>query len=305
MHVLHRDALAHYEPLLEGTEAGQLMRRNGSLVLSERQGGATPTALAQELQHSFGIRFEFLDAQALRDLDPGLPASALHGQYFPDNAHCDDSFKLVQLLARKAAERGAELVQAEARGFEYADGRPSALRTDKGPLAVDRLLIAAGIWSAPLARQLGSRLPLQAERGYHVHLPTPEIRLPRIPFRHKERSFAVTPMGGGIRFAGTAELASVEAAPDWRRSDRLAELGAGLFPGVSQAGATRWMGSRPSFPDGLPVLGRSPRHANVFFAFGSSHFGLTEAPTMARVIAELVSGHTPAIDLAPFAPTRF
>ena len=166
-------------------------------------------------------------------------------------------------------------------------------------------MVAAGAWSGALAARLGSRVPLQSERGYHVMIAGPGAT-PRGPIMHGERMFAATPMAAGLRLAGTAEFGGLSAPPNYARARALLEHGRRMFPGLDAAAATsEWMGHRPALPDSLPVIARSPRFASVFFAFGHGHLGLTAAPITGRLIADLVAGRPPSLDIAPFAADRF
>ena len=112
-------------------------------------------------------------------------------------------------------------------------------------------------------------------------------------------------MNMGLRIAGTAEFAGYDAPPNWQRAEILERQARQMFPGVRMEKVTRWMGRRPSLPDGLPVLGMAPKFANAFFAFGNSHFGMSAGPVMGKVVAALVAGQKPHIDVAPFDPRRF
>ncbi|MCX7135227.1 MAG: FAD-dependent oxidoreductase, partial [Proteobacteria bacterium] len=120
-----------------------------------------------------------------------------------------------------------------------------------------------------------------------------------------DAKFVCAPMNMGLRIAGTAEFAGYDAEPNWRRAEILEAQARSMFPGVRMEKVTRWMGRRPSLPDGLPVLGTSPKFANAFFAFGNSHFGMSAGPVMGKVIAEIIAGRMPEINIAPFNPARF
>src|SRR5690606_16355938 len=165
-------------------------------------------------------------------------------------------------------------------------------------------VIAAGAWSNKLTSLLGTTVPLEAERGYHITLTDPGV-LPSMPVTNKDFSFATAPMEMGLRLAGTAEYAGLEAEPNWARAQVLLDHAKNMFPGIRTAEYTRWMGMRPALPDGLPVLDRSPRFGTVLFAFGNAHFGLTAAPMMGQLTAALAASETPSIDLTPFSIARF
>jgi D-amino-acid dehydrogenase len=165
-------------------------------------------------------------------------------------------------------------------------------------------VVAAGAWSGTLARQLGSPVPLESERGYHVVVRGAETGT-RVQTIWAERKFVATPMEMGLRFAGTVEFAGLKAPPDMRRADILLKQGRRMFPKLEVGEVTRWMGHRPGLPDTIPVIGASPRHRNVFYAFGHGHMGLIGGSVTGRLIADLVGGQAPAIDVAPYRVDRF
>lgn len=120
-----------------------------------------------------------------------------------------------------------------------------------------------------------------------------------------EHNIMVNPMRMGLRLAGSVEFAGLHAAPDYRRAQILLERGREMFPHLDTTRTSEWMGHRPCLPDSLPVIGRAPRAGNAWFAFGHGHVGMCGAASTGREIANLVAGHAPQLDLAPFAPTRF
>ena len=151
---------------------------------------------------------------------------------------------------------------------------------------------------------LGFDLPLETERGYHATLADPGVEV-RHTIMESDRKFMATPMEMGLRFAGTVELASVDAAPDYRRTQAILSGARRMFPNLRTEAHTQWMGRRPSLPDGLPVIGPSPRHSNVFLAFGHAHTGMVGSPNTGRLLAGMVTGTPLNIDPAPYRPERF
>jgi D-amino-acid dehydrogenase len=184
-----------------------------------------------------------------------------------------------------------------------ADG-PHTVVTDAGPMPIETLIVAAGAWSHRLASKLGHTVPLETQRGYHALLPDPNVA-PRRNVQWSERKFIATPMETGLRFAGTVELAGLDAPPNYRRADKLLEQGREMFPGLVGGEISRWMGHRPCLPDSMPVIGPSTRVKKTFFAFGHGHIGLTCAATTGRLIADLVTGQKPCVDPTPYRIDRF
>jgi D-amino-acid dehydrogenase len=301
---LHAPVFDNYVALLADAGASHLIQRCGQLYVSEQDDGAAGTALARALREEAGVRVESLEGDAARDLEPALGKQFRSGLFFPDNGHSVNSFKLVQALARRFQRAGGKLLMRTVAGFDLGAQGPRRLLTDAGPLPVETVVIAAGAWSHRLTEQLGSRFPLEAERGYHLMLPKPEVAV-KLPLVNRDRNITLTPMDDGLRIGGTAEFAGVDTPPDYRRARVLLGHGQRTLPRLKGDGATEWMGCRPSLPDGLPVIDRSPHLKNIYFAFGHAHFGLTEAPTTGRLIAEMIGGRPPCIPPAPYSAARF
>ncbi|HLP69443.1 MAG TPA: FAD-dependent oxidoreductase, partial [Rhizobium sp.] len=154
------------------------------------------------------------------------------------------------------------------------------------------------------AAGLGEPIPLETERGYHT-----QIMAPGIAMRHSiiwpERAFMVTPTAGGIRVGGNVELAGLDAAPDYRRARVLVRHAQRALPGLKAEETSEWMGHRPAFPDTLPIISASSRVPGVWYATGHGHLGLTYSATTARLIADMMTGGRPPVDMAPFSITRF
>jgi len=235
---------------------------------------------------------------------PGLNAAIRHATYYPASQHVADPLTLTLGLVEAFRREGGTVVAERVTGFELADGAVRALLTPGGARPADTVVLAAGSASGGLGRLLGLTLPLVAERGYHVML-EPEGARFEVPITWGERGFVLTPMDGGIRLAGTVELAAADAPPSWARAELLTRQARKLFPGLTGRELSRWMGLRPTLPDYLPVIGRSPRQRNLYLALGHQHIGLTTATMTARLIGDLVAGRPPAIDIAAFAADRF
>src|SRR5262249_49799095 len=156
-------------------------------------------------------------------------------------------------------------------------------QTPGGRRDLDVLVIAAGAWSRPFAERVAGRVPMETERGYVAVLPRPGV-IPRIPLLSGDYSFAITPMEEGLRLAGTVELAGLRAPPNYARARKLVEAAGRVLGEVNPEGAAYSMGFRPSMPDSLPVIARSPRYKSVFLAFGHGHLGLTLGPVTGQII---------------------
>jgi D-amino-acid dehydrogenase len=295
-------------PLVRDAGAENLVHRLGHLYVYRSAQSLEKDRLAWELRHENGVETDEFDADGLRQLEPSLSHDYVCGILVRDNGHTSNPLSLVQRLLDQILRSGGELERARALGFRLDGRRLAAIRTDRGELAADTAIVCAGAWSKPLAAELGDRVPLETERGYHLMIRDPEV-MPRIPTADADGKFVATPMDTGLRFAGTVELAGLDAPPDWRRARILLEQGRKMLPGLAADHAEErisvWMGHRPSLPDSLPVLGPSQATPDVIYAFGHGHVGMTSAPMTGKVIADLVAGRPPSINIAPFVPARF
>lgn len=304
LRVLHRTTVDSYLDLARDAGCEDLIRPSGYLHVYESEASFAKNVSRWEMRRARGVAVEFLGAQEIRELDPALAPVFKRAAFMPDHGYARNPLRLVQALAGHFARAGGILRRGEVRDFALGPCGPSQIYTDNGTLDVDVLVVAAGAWSGALCRRLGSRVLLESERGYHVTIDNPGIE-PRHPITFADRHFVATPMEMGLRLAGTDELAGLAAPPNYARARLLLDLGRRMFNGLDTSRYTMWMGHRPGMPDTLPVIGRSPRFADVYFAFGHGHTGLTAAPMTGQLIADLIAGRKPRIDVRPFRIDRF
>jgi D-amino-acid dehydrogenase len=307
LRALLEGSLANYAPLIRDAGAEDLVRQQGSLYLYGSEASWRGDR-AMELRRRNGVEVEELSGPALAELEPDLGPSFTRARLIRANGHTTDPLRLVQKLAQGVVARGGRIAQDAVTGFEHNGASVTAVRTSRGVQAASAVVVAAGAWSKPLAAQLGDRVPRDTERGYHALIRNPEKSV-RMPALYVDGSFGLTPMETGLRLTGTVELGGLDAVPNWARSRVLVDQAKRILPGLladsDDSRVSRWMGFRPSMPDSLPVIGPSSRHANAFYAFGHGHVGMCGASTTGRIIAELVAGKAPSIDLAPFSARRF
>jgi glycine/D-amino acid oxidase-like deaminating enzyme len=293
-----------YRPLLKDAGLEPLFHQTGQLFVYRDKEGLEHDRFGIELKRSTGLRVDILNADEIRQLEPSLAPIFAAAHFIPDHGHCANPFRLVQGLAENFVRRGGTLLREDVLGFEMGPKGPGAVLTRGGRHASDVTVIAAGIWSRVLTKQLGYDVPLETHRGYHVTFPDPGV-MPRIMVFPVDYKMAATPMEMGLRLAGTVELAGVDAPPNYARAQNLLRIGREIFPGLNTEGYTQWMGNRPCFPDSLPVLGTVPGMPKVCVAFGHGHQGLLGASQTGKVTAELIGGRPLSMDLAPFRIDRF
>ena len=305
MHALHKETFDLYLPFLRELGEADLIRKVGQIYVSRHPHGADGDALSGVLRSEAGVRVEALSNGQIQDLVPALSKEYRSGIFFPDNGFCANPHRLVKVIAGAFEARGGTILRDALVAVERSpEGGGTAILKSGARRPYDGLVIAAGVWSSPLAGMFGARVPLEAERGYHVVLPQSGIQL-NLPVTNYDLNISATSMEMGLRITGGAEFSGLEAKPSWRIAKRILDLGAMTFPGLERSGAKQWVGMRPSLPDGIPVLDRAAGDRKVIFAFGNGHYGLTEAPMMARLVTALMMDEQPSIDLTPYSIARF
>ncbi|WP_299807375.1 FAD-binding oxidoreductase [uncultured Shewanella sp.] len=304
---LNQDSIAAMKSLTAFCGCEKLLTLNGSLLVFE----GTPIQEVQKEYRAYadaGVDLQLLSGDEVRALEPSLTTNITNALYFTHVGHTEDPYRLCLALEAKFKEMGGQVVTEELVKINTSNTDPSiTLETNAGSHKTERLIIASGAWSKPLAKQLGYSVPLETERGYHLMMPQ-RSRLSR-PVASYNRKFIITPMRDGTRLAGTVEFGGLKAPLVEARANCLFPHAKALLPELfsdaTVEDGVRWMGFRPSMPDSLPVLGRSQKQSNVFFSFGHQHLGLTWSAITAKLLTQEVLGKQADIDLSPYRIDRF
>ena len=287
--------------------AGELIRPVGWLKAYRSSAAFARTAFERELMRQHGVNFSVLGAGELADLEPSLnPDAYTCGLFQPDAGFVHYPMGLAQAYFNGAVQRGAQFIQEDVREIKPLDGGGVSLRTDQTTRRFDSVVVATGAWSRQFTAQLGDHVSLDTERGYHLSLAMTNGPLLTRPVGFPEKDCVLSPMHDGISVISGDELAGLTAPPDFRRIRGLMPFINSVLPGTrGQKIQREWMGYRPSTPDSLPVIGRSPRCASVFYAFGHGHIGLTLSALTGQLIAGMVSGQPDRFDMNPYRINRF
>lgn len=298
---LSRDAL---ERLITEVDGEPLMQRDGQMQLYEGEAAYRAALPGWDLRRRHGVAFEVLDTPAaIAAIQPGLDARFTHAVFTPDWLNTINPLSWVQHLAERFRAAGGQIDTRSVRAIIPGE-TGVILETDAGPLPAAQVVVAAGAWSHRLARGIGDRFPLETERGYNTTLPAGALDL-RTHLTFPAHGFVLSRISGGVRVGGAVELGGLTRAPDYRRADILLRKAARFLPALDTRGGTQWMGFRPSLPDSLPVIDRSPRVPQVFYAFGHGHLGLTQSAGTAELVAALMQGDPVSMPMSPYRATRF
>lgn len=280
---------------------GEILKKRGCLYVYETAAAFRAAEKDMAFRRSLGVTVDLIGPEALRQMEPALPEMEGGAAYFPKAVFLNDPGRMMTLLAARV-QADAEIIATRAERLE----RGVSGITITGPglhLHARRAIIAAGAQSRKLAAMAGDRVPLDTERGYHVEWDMAETPVTR-PTCPTSRGFYLCPMQGRLRVAGTVELGGLTAPPSPHRIAKLVEGARKIFPHLPEP-SRDWMGFRPSMPDSVPVIGPSRAGSDIFHAYGHGHLGVSLAPVTARLIAALIAGRTPEMDLTPLLPSRF
>ena len=302
--VLNRPSITRFESLLNRTGLQALMTQRGALTIYQNAKNAAKNQAHLELVQQHGVKVEHLSGDQVRELEPALTQDVKGGLFYPDTAHTINPYRLVTELSQVFLTSGGKFLKQNVQDFDFSAPEKVAIKTDGETIFAKEIVIACGAFSKPLARLIGHKVPLETERGYHLMLPTPGVEVTR-PVTSFERSFVMTPMEEGLRLAGTVELAGLKAQENWQRATSLFDHASHILPGLNQTDGKTWMGHRPSLPDSLPVIGRSPKQSRAIFAFGHQHLGLTQAAVTADLVDEIVFERSEPTEISAYRVDRF
>lgn len=292
-------------PMFQETGLLPCLHRNGALIVYESDSGFEADKPTWEMRRKAGIEAQYLSGDQARALEPDLGDKVRHGVYAPQAGYVSDPKVIVDALRHWLEQQGVSVLQGEVQHITPADpGQQQITFTSGNVIHADDVVIAAGVWSRTLARQLGDKCYVESERGYNTTIPDSGISLSReVVFA--ERKFVITPLSCGLRVGGAAEFGGIDNKPNFKRSAVLLTLAKMYLPGLKATRGIPWAGHRPSTPDSLPVISRSSRHRHVFYAFGHGHLGLTQSATTGRLISDMVFGKTPLLNCSPYSVNRF
>jgi len=304
---LHWTSRGCFEELgaLWGDDFG--LAKKGLLILCKTAHGFHEEAQVARRAEDLGIAAAVYGASEVAALEPDVRMDVAGAVHYPMDCHLTPG-RLMAALERETAKSGVRLVRGtEVTGFRVAGRRIEALETSCGDVAGDEYVLCAGIWSSRVARALRLAIPMEAGKGYSLTLPRPRATLRHCAILSEAR-VAVTPMGGALRFGGTMELSGVDSRIDPARVRGIVRAAARYYPEFTEAdfdGVSPWCGLRPCSPDGLPYVGRAANYDNLSMATGHAMMGVSLGPVTGKLIAEVLSGEPPSLDIEALSPNRY
>lgn len=295
-----------HAPMIKAAGVEGLVRKGGWLELYRtRKEMDERLAEAAEDRERFGLEYEVLDAAGLRAKEPCLARDLIGAIHWTQPWMVSDPGALVQAYARNVVEQGGQLMQADVEDVTQ-QGTGWQVTTSAGQLEAEQVVVAMGPWSSDFLLRLGIKVPLFVKRGYHMHYSAEQGAVLNHWVMDAEMGFLMEPMRAGIRLTTGAELADLNAPPRYKQLAAAEQAARALFPSLGERlDAAPWKGARPCMPDMKPVIGPAQDKPGLWLAFGHGHQGFTLGPATGELLAQMMDGETPAIDMTPFAVDRF
>ena len=298
------DSLADHQALAASTGAEGYITPSDYVYLYKSEADFRADRFAWNTKAENGFTWREMNAADYAQYDPKLAGPDCYAAALPNHGYITDPGDYIKTLADYVARAGGQIIKAEVSAILRDGGRVTGLRAGGTVIPCNAAVLTTGAWSKPMARDLGLTVPLETERGYHLELWNPSFT-PAAPTMINAGKFVATPMQGRLRLAGIVELGGLEPGPSRAPFDLMRKNLARVFPTLTWSHETEWMGHRPTLPDSLPMIGAVPGVQGAYVGFGHQHIGLTGGPKTGRILAQLISGQTPNLDLSPYAPGRF
>ena len=304
MDLLNHSNIELYRNHLAGTGHENLVRDSMYVHAFRNPEKGNLNDLGYAIRAAKGGEIEKIDHHELRKLEPALSDKFQAAILIKGQARAMAPGKIGSVLAAKAKKLGVEILKADVEKIARTENEIWETSTINGIFYSKKIVVSAGAWSMRLLKPLGIDLPLEAERGYHLEYENPGISLNN-SVMDVDKMLVASSMNDGIRVAGTAEFAGLDAPLNVKRAASLKILAREMLPDIREEDIKIWMGIRPSTPDSLPFLDELPNQKGLYAAFGHSHYGLMMAPKTGQIIADLVSGNPVNNDLSAFSARRF
>ncbi len=301
MHQILDHSLPAFDELFDEIDLEDLVENNGILYVWTDK-NIKSRELEIKIRDQLGVKQQLVNKKEIHDLEPNLKPFYHSGVFYDYARHARNPRKILIKLFENFVNKGGKFLKLNINNIDFDEDRP-VLRTETQRFIFDKLVIACGAFSKRLTDKLHEKIPLDTERGYHVHFKDYDHLISR-PIVYANRGFGMTPMEQGLRVVGTVEFGGLENSPSKSRIKNLILNAKDMLDGLPDH-KDEWLGFRPTLPDFLPVLGPSKNYKNVFYSFGHHHLGWTLGAISGKIISNMIAGEKTNLDLQPYSSNRF
>ena len=302
MHQILDLALPAYDELFEDIDISSLVENKG-IIYFWNNNDLKSRELEINIRKELGVKQQLLTPHEIHDLEPNIRKIYHGGILYADARHARNPKKILLKLFEAFIKKGGKFEKQSVENINFSSSDKPQIKTSFKTFNFDKAVIACGAFSKKLTDKVNEKIPLDTERGYHVHFKGHDHLLSR-PVIFLNRGFGITPMEQGLRVVGTVEFGGLNNPPTPKRITNLINNAKYLFPELKEH-HDEWLGFRPTLPDFLPVMGPSKNHKNLFYSFGHHHLGWTLGAISGKIISKMISGEKTNLDLKPYQSSRF
>ena len=301
MHQILNLALPAYDELFDEIDLGGLVEKKGILYIWNDK-NLKSRELEIKVRNELGVDQQTVTSKEIHDLEPNIKPIYHGGVYYQYGRHARNPKKILLKLFDLFLKKGGSFLKMNIKDISFDEEKP-VIKAETQSFLFDKIIIACGSFSKRLTDNLSEKIPLDTERGYHVHFKDCDHLLSR-PVIFQNRGFGITPMEQGLRVVGTVEFGGLKNPLSKSRIKNLIN-NAKYMMGDLPEHADEWLGFRPTLPDYLPVIGPSKKYKNVFYCFGHHHLGWTLGPISGKIISGMIAEENTNLDLKPYSSLRF
>ena len=302
MHQILNLALPTYDELFEDIDISGLVENKGIIYFWTNK-DLKSRELENNIRVELGVKQQLLNPHEIHDLEPHIKKIYHGGVLYPNARHARNPRKILLKLFDLFLKKGGRFEKQNIKTISFSPDDKPVIKTDLKFYTFEKAVIACGAFSKKLTDQVSENIPLDTERGYHVHFTGHDHLLSR-PVIFLNRGFGITPMEQGLRAVGTVEFGGLNNPASQKRIQNLVNSAKYIFPELGKH-EDEWLGFRPSLPDFLPVIGPSKNHRNLFYSFGHHHLGWTLGAISGKIIARMIAKEKTNLDLSPYNSLRF
>jgi D-amino-acid dehydrogenase len=291
-----------YEEIFQEIDTSGLVEKKGIIYVWTNK-NLKSRKLEIKVRNDLGIEQKLLTQKEVLELEPNLNPVFDAGVIYESAMHARDPHGILKKIFKLFLERGGKFIQTDVKSLEQINMNETIVRAETDEYKFEKIVIASGAFSKKLTDQLGENIPLDTERGYHVHFKNKDNLIKR-PVIFLDRGFGLTPMNQGLRAVGTVELGGLKNPLSKKRIEYITKCAKELLPQLDKH-EDEWLGFRPTLPDFLPIMGPSLKNKNIIYAFGHHHLGWTLGAVTGKIISGIVAGEKTNLDLAPYSSKRF
>ena len=291
-----------YEEIFKEIDMTNLIEKKGIIYVWTKK-NLKSRELEIKTRKDLGIEQKLLTQKEILELEPNLKPVFDAGVIYENAMHAKDPQQILKKIFKLFIDKGGKFIQENILSLKQISESQTIIKSANQEYAFEKTVIASGAFSKNLTDQLGENIPLDTERGYHVHFKGMEHLISR-PVIFLDRGFGMTPMNQGLRAVGTVELGGLKNPPSKKRIDYIVKCAKELLPQL-KTHEDEWLGFRPTLPDFLPILGPSLKNENIIYAFGHHHLGWTLGAITGKIISGIVAGEKTNLDLSPYSSKRF